>query len=136
VDPGSPDDGSDGSGPAAHGAAGGDAGGIEPPAGTVGVAVTLAEPAVLGVLRAGDRVDLLAVPPTAEGSGPGPRGSSAPAGSPGPGGAATTSAENVLVLATPGGADAAGVYLALAPSQARAVVALPPDTRLAVIVRG
>jgi hypothetical protein len=85
-----------------------------PPIGTVGVAVTLAEPAALGVLRPGDRVDLLAV---------------APSGS-------ATVAANALVVATPGSADGgAGLYLAMDPRQARRVVAQPPEARLAVIVR-
>jgi hypothetical protein len=81
------------------------------PAGTVGVAVSLAEPAALNVLRAGDRVDLLAVTPPDT----------------------SVVAANALVLATPD--PAGGLYLALEPGQARRVVALPPQARLAVLVR-
>ncbi len=85
------------------------------PGGTVGVAVTPADPAVLGLLRAGDRVDLLAVRP---------------------GDAPTAVAEGALVLAAPAPADAGGaLYLALPPDRAREIVGLPGTVRFAVLVR-
>lgn len=89
------------------------------PAGTVGVVVALAEPATLAVLRAGDRVDLLTVA-AAGGDQPAP----------------VVVARGAVVLATPGSADAApgALYLALPPGQARAVVALQPTARFAVLV--
>jgi hypothetical protein len=86
------------------------------PAGTVGVAVTPADPAVLGVLRAGDRVDLVAVSHDAE---------------------PTTIASGVLVLDTPRPADVGGgaLYLALTPDRAREIVGLPQTVRFAILVR-
>jgi len=85
------------------------------PGGTVGMAVTPADPAVLGVLRAGDRVDLLAVRPSGD---------------------PTTVAEGALVLAAPAPADAGGaLYLALPPDRAREIVGLPEGVRFAVLVR-
>lgn len=84
------------------------------PSGTVGVGVTLADPAVLGLLRAGDRVDLLAVPAT---------------------GAPATLAENATVLVTPTDAGAAALQLAVRPGPARAVLAQPATARFAVLVR-
>jgi hypothetical protein len=86
------------------------------PGGTVGVAVTPADPAILGVLRAGDRVDLLTVRP---------------------GGGPTTLASGALVLATPRPAEVGGgaLYLALTPASAREVVGLPTSARFAVLVR-
>jgi hypothetical protein len=86
-----------------------------PPGGTVGVAVTPADPAVLGVLHAGDRVDLVAVWLDAE---------------------PTTIASGALVLDTPRPADVGGgaLYLALTPARAREVVGLPGTVRFAVLV--
>jgi hypothetical protein len=80
------------------------------------VAVTPADPAILGVLRAGDRVDLLAVRP---------------------GGGPATIASGALVLATPRPAEVDGgaLYLALTPASAREVVGLPTSARFAVLVR-
>jgi hypothetical protein len=80
------------------------------------VAVTPADPAVLAVLRPGDRVDVLAVD-----------GGRAPA----------SLAAGALVVAVPGSADPLGgaVYLALTPDRARRLVGLPRDARLAVLVR-
>jgi hypothetical protein len=79
--------------------------------------VTVADPAVLSVLRPGDRVDVLAVRP----------GREAPA----------TLAENALVLSAPGQSDIGGaaVYLAMAPAQARELVAAAPSARFAVLIR-
>lgn len=87
------------------------------PDGLVGVPVPLAEPTALAVLRAGDRVDLLAVrgADTAD-----PAGPAAVAG-------------GAAVLAVDHGA--AAVLLALTPAQAGEVVSAPGGTRFAVIVR-
>jgi hypothetical protein len=93
------------------------------PAGRVGVPVRLAEPATAEVLRAGDRVDLLAVASS---------------------GATTTVGTDALVLAvgpaSPGydGMPATGsamIVLALTPTDAKRAVGSEPGTRLAVIVR-
>jgi hypothetical protein len=93
------------------------------PAGRVGVPVRLAEPATTAVLRAGDRVDLLAVASS---------------------GATTAVGTDALVLAvgpaSPGydGAPATGsamIVLALTPAEAKRAVGSDPGTRLAVIVR-
>lgn len=132
-----PPSGSDGAGPAADradGAADGDAGvpaaevdgagdgdpaprRLRLPAGTVGVAVVPDQPAVLGMIRAGDLVDLLTV--TAEGR------------------TVATLAPGVLVLSTPavGELDGTGLYLAVEARQARSVVAAPAGTRFAVVLR-
>ncbi len=83
------------------------------PAGRVGVPVRLAEPATVAAVRAGDRVDLVAVP----------------------GGVL---ADDARVLALPGRPDPTtdGVlYLAVRPDQARRIFAAAPDARLAVRVR-
>jgi hypothetical protein len=91
------------------------------PSGTVGVAVTPADPAVLGVLRPGDRVDIVAVDVAGEPS---------------------SVATNALVIAVPGAREPAAVappvgalYLAVTPDRARRVVGLPRDAHLAVLVR-
>lgn len=84
------------------------------PEGLVGVPVGLGDPARLAGLRPGDRVDLLAAP--SAGTEPEPLASAA------------------LVLAVD--QPAATLLLAATPDQARAVVAVPPSTPLAVIVRG
>ncbi|MDQ7906808.1 flagellar biosynthesis protein FlgA [Phytohabitans sp. ZYX-F-186] len=89
------------------------------PPGAVGVPVRLAEPAVLALVRPGDRVDLLAV----GGATPTP----APSREPAP------LARDALVLGVVG-VDGA-VLLALAPDRARAIVSLPDGTRFGVIVR-
>jgi hypothetical protein len=92
------------------------------PAGSVGVTVSLAEPATLAVVRPGDRVDLLTVPTATQ--------------------SPLTVANAALVLATAGGTpDGApvapgAVYLALTPQQARRTVALQARVRFAVVVRG
>lgn len=84
------------------------------PDGLVGVPVTLDEPTALTVLRAGDRVDLLAVPDP-DAAGP----------------AALASGAAVLAVDL----AAAAVLLALTPGQADDVVSVPAGTRFAVIVR-
>jgi hypothetical protein len=87
---------------------------LELPAGTVGVAVTPADPAILGMLRPGDRVDVLSVAP---------------------GGDTSTLAAAALVVA-PGREPAGGaLYLALPPEQARRIIGLPATARLAVLSR-
>ncbi|HEU4421146.1 MAG TPA: flagellar biosynthesis protein FlgA [Pilimelia sp.] len=92
------------------------------PTGAVGVAVSLAEPVTLAVVRPGDRVDLLTVPAKAE--------------------PPVTVAGGALVLATAGGApdaapDAPGaLYVALTPQQARRTIALQGRVGFAVVVRG
>jgi hypothetical protein len=98
------------------------------PPGTVGVAVSLAEPQALAVVRPGDRVDLLAVPAR-------PGGSSTPE-------LPATLASAALVLATVGdptgepGPPPAAVYLALTPQQAGRAVGLQGRVRFAITVRG
>lgn len=93
-----------------------------PPAGTVGVPVRMAEPAVLAVVRPGARVDLMLVP--APESGP----PSAPN--------LLASAALVLDVLDPGRVDGAGaLYLALAPEQARRVALAPPDARFVALIR-
>lgn len=128
--------GSDGSRPASANAAKtppSTSGRLPVPPGRVGVPVRLAEPATAAVLRTGDRVDLLAVPP---------------------GGSPTAVGTDAVVLglgATPTGglpgrdpapdsgevgAGSAGVVvLALTPAEATRTVGLALDTHLAVIVR-
>ncbi|MDO3701354.1 flagellar biosynthesis protein FlgA [Micromonospora sp. C28SCA-DRY-2] len=90
------------------------------PSGAVGVPVGLAEPAALAVVRPGTRIDLLAVPPGADGPG-------------------ILLASRALVLDVLG-ADAldagAALYLALPPDQARRAVSQPEGSRFAVVVRG
>jgi len=92
------------------------------PAGAVGVAVSLAEPVALAVVRPGDRVDLLTVPAAPE--------------------PPVTLASAALVLATAGGAvddppvAPGALYLALTPEQAKHTVALQARVRFAVVVRG
>ncbi|PWU56871.1 flagellar biosynthesis protein FlgA [Micromonospora sp. S4605] len=89
------------------------------PSGAVGVPVRLAEPAALAVVRPGARVDLLALPPGADGSG-------------------SLLASRALVLDVVG-ADAldagSALYLALPPDQARRVVSQPEGSRFALLVR-
>lgn len=105
------------------------------PDGLVGVPVTLAEPTALTVLRAGDRVDLLAV----RGAGAGPAADAARLGGAdgvtgGDAGAGTRAlAREAFVLAVDHAA--AVVLLALTPGQAGTVVSVPGGTRFAVIVR-
>jgi hypothetical protein len=82
------------------------------PAGLVGVAVGLADPAALGVLRAGDRVDLY------------------PAGGTGP-----AFARNALVLEAIGADPAPVLYLALAEAEALRVASADPGTQFRVFVR-
>jgi hypothetical protein len=84
------------------------------PDGLVGVPVPLGDPARLSVLLPGDRVDLLAVPAA--------------------GGAPVALATGAPVLALDHAA--ATLLLAVTPEQGRAVVATPPTTTFAVIVRG
>ncbi|GAA4695599.1 flagellar biosynthesis protein FlgA [Phytohabitans rumicis] len=85
-----------------------DAGGrLAVPADAVGVPVRLAEPALLGLVRAGDQVDLLA--------------------------SSALVAPRALVLGVVG-ADGA-ILLALTPERARAVVGLPEGTRFGILVR-
>lgn len=88
------------------------------PAGTVGVPITLAEPAALTVVRPGARVDLLAVPP--EPTEP------------------LLVASEVLVLEVlpDAGSGAGALYLALRPTQAQRAVGQPPGSRFAVVIRG
>lgn len=81
------------------------------PAGTVGVPVSLADPASLALLWPGDRVTLLAVP--ADGD-PAPVATAA------------------IVLALDSGA--AALLLALTPAQGQVVTAAPAGTRFAVMV--
>ena len=85
------------------------------PRGSVGVPVRLAEPAALGVLHPGDRVDLLAA--AADGD-------------------AAKVASNALVLGV-GSADdpGAGLYLALTTDEARRTAAVPGEVRFSVLVR-
>ncbi|MEV4540803.1 hypothetical protein [Micromonospora echinaurantiaca] len=89
------------------------------PTGAVGVPVRLAEPAALAVVRPGARVDLLALPPGADGAG-------------------SLLASRALVLDVVG-ADAldagAALYLALPPDQARRAVSQPEGSRFAIVVR-
>jgi hypothetical protein len=89
---------------------------LELPAGTVGVAVTLADPAILGMLRPGDRVDVLAVAS---------------------GGDTSTLAADALVVAAPGSLDPTGgaLYLALTPERARRIIGQPATARFAVLAR-
>lgn len=88
------------------------------PAGTVGVAIRLAEPAALAVVRPGTRVDLLAVPPAD-----------------GKSGQPVLLAGRVLVLGVTGADETAALYLALAPDVARRAVSVPGETRFAIMVR-
>jgi hypothetical protein len=69
--------------------------------------VRLAEPAVLALVQPGDRVDLLAT--------------------------ASLAAPDALVLGVV--AEDGAILLALRPTQARSVVALPPSTHFTVLVR-
>lgn len=91
------------------------------PAGTVGVPIRLTEPAALAVVRPGTRVDLLAA-----GTGSRPTGP-------------TLVAARAVVLdvltadAAPDGTGA--LYLALTPGEAHRAIALPDDTRFAIMVR-
>lgn len=89
------------------------------PAGTVGVPVRMADPAVLAVVRSGARVDLMLVP--AAGNAPPTM---------------LAGAALVLDVVHPDPVDGSGaLYLALTPEQAQHVVAAPPDARFAVVVR-
>jgi hypothetical protein len=90
---------------------------IAVPPGAVGVPVRLAEPAVLALVRPGDRVDLMATGDA----------------SPTPGRESPLLARDALVLGVVG-ADGA-VLLALSPDRARAIVGLPDGIRFGVIVR-
>ena len=85
------------------------------PKGSVGVPVRLAEPAALGVLQPGDRVDLMAAQDD---------------------GKASRIATDALVLGV-GHADdpGAGLFLALTAVEARAAAAAPGGARLSVLVR-
>ena len=84
------------------------------PPGSVGVPVRLAEPAALALLRAGDRVDLMA----------------ASTGEP------RRLAVNALVLGVHSADElAGGLFLALTADEAKATVGAPGDTRFAVLVR-
>jgi hypothetical protein len=89
-----------------------------PPAGLVGVAVRLADPAALAVVQPGSRVDLLAV--DADGD-------------------SRLLATEALVLDVVG-ADTSpdgypALYLALRPDQARPVAAAPEMTRFTILIR-
>jgi len=96
------------------------------PAGSVGLPLRLADPAMLHVLRAGDRIDLLVLPPSGNGE---------------PAVAPEVPAAGVLVLAVGGAAlddPVAGsgvLYLAMTPQAARTVSGLPEDSRFGVHVR-
>ncbi|GAA0817323.1 hypothetical protein [Spirilliplanes yamanashiensis] len=85
------------------------------PKGSVGVPVRLAEPAALGVLQPGDRVDLMAARDD---------------------GKASRIATAALVLGV-GHVDdpGAGLFLALTAAEARAAAAAPDGARLSVLVR-
>jgi hypothetical protein len=73
----------------------------------------LAEPAALGLLHPGDRVDLMA-------AGPGkPR----------------RVAANALVLGVSSPDETAGLFLAITPDEAEGAVDAPADTRFSVLVR-
>jgi Flp pilus assembly protein CpaB len=89
-----------------------------PPPGSVGVPVHLAAAGAAGVVRPGDRVDVLAAA-----AGP----------------IAEVVAENVLVLSVQRGDDAvpdgASVYVAALPATARRLVGVASDVRLAITVR-
>lgn len=93
------------------------------PAGTVGVPVRIAEPALLAVVRPGARVDLLQVP--------------ASAGSRSPAPVVMAAGALVLDVVHAGGTlDGAGaLYLALPPDQAHRVVAAAPGAHFAAVVR-
>lgn len=83
------------------------------PRGSVGVPVRLADPAALGLLRRGDRVDLMA-------AGPGkPR----------------RVATGALVLGVSSPEETAGLFLAVSPDEASTTVDAPADTRFSVLVR-
>lgn len=83
------------------------------PPGAVGVPVRLAEPAALGLLRPGDRVDLMAA-----GSGK-PR----------------RVAADALVLGVSSPDETAGLFLAVTPAEATGTVDAPAETRFSVLVR-
>ena len=88
-----------------------------PPPGSVGVPVDLAAGGAAGVVRAGDRVDVLAAPS---------------------GRTVEIVAENVLVLTVQADrtvGDGASVYVAAPPAVARRLVGVAPDVRLAITVR-
>jgi Flp pilus assembly protein CpaB len=95
--------------------------GLLPPGGDVAVPVRVAEPAVAGLLRPGDRVDVLAAAP--EG-----------------GEAARTVVSDVVVLAVPsldeGGLDGALLVLAATTGGASRLAAAAVSGRLSVAVRG
>lgn len=119
--PGRPAGGDSGAGRSRNGDSG--AGRLALPDGLVGVPVRLADAAPAAVVRAGDRVDLLAVPEAAR-----------PAGSATPMLVATRAL--VLDVATEGLADdSTALYLALPAEQARRVTALGAGHRLAIMVR-
>jgi hypothetical protein len=85
------------------------------PAGSVGVPVRLADPTALGLVRPGNRVDLLRL---------------------GAGGGATTVAVAALVLDVTGASDptAGGLLLALTPTEARQAVTTP-ERGFAIVIR-
>jgi Flp pilus assembly protein CpaB len=89
-----------------------------PPPGSVGIPVDLATAGAAGVVRAGDRVDVLT---TAAGR------------------TAEVVAENVLVLSVQAAdravTDGTSVYVAAPPATARRLVGVAPDVRLAITVR-
>ncbi|WP_225755331.1 RcpC/CpaB family pilus assembly protein [Actinotalea sp. Marseille-Q4924] len=97
---------------------------VAAPAGTVVVAVRLADPAVTGLLRPGDRVDLVTAAPADGGA---------------PGVAADVVARGALVLDRTTVTDTTGPLGLTGPGNAGAVltvVAVPPDEgrRLAAVV--
>jgi hypothetical protein len=81
------------------------------------VSVRPAEPTTLGLIRAGDRVDLLSVGPA--------------------GGRADTIADDALVIGVTGADDAltGGLLLALDPAEAKRAVGTAELTRFAVVIR-
>lgn len=94
-----------------------------PPRGTVGFPLRLADSAVLAVVSAGSRVDVLALGDAPE----------VPAGT----GAATVVAADLPVLrtvGTAGGADGV-LYLAASPAQAAALAAIGTSAKVSVTVR-
>ncbi|HWH00209.1 MAG TPA: hypothetical protein VNV66_13000 [Pilimelia sp.] len=106
-DQGAPGGGTPGDGPQVR---------LRPPTGTVGVAVAPADPAVVALLRPGDRVDLLATL--------------------GRGRVVTVAADaTVLAVGPASELPGAAVLVALSRSQARDTAALPAGARLTVVLR-
>jgi hypothetical protein len=87
------------------------------PPGTVGVPVRPAEPTTLGLVRPGDRVDLLSVDPA--------------------GGRTTTVADDALVIGVTGADDplTGGLLLALDPAEAKRTIGTADRARFAVVIR-